>query len=140
MGMLSGIYTDIYIYMWIKTIEDAYEHCLSSQWREACAYMSIEMGCAPDAACDQEIIDLAWKLTGVQVLPVFRAAFFMALLDMPLQWDDRQEDARVSHLASHLQLSRVRKAKVIKGSFAKDNSSFLMASRKLHHCLGRCWE
>ena len=125
---------------WVQTVKFAFQHCVQTQWKEACMQVASNLGATPDTVDDQDIVDFSWTLVGFQLLSVFRHAFFVALLEMPENWQDRVEDARVAHLASRLQNSRVTGARIVKRTFPKDKRQFPLAVRKLHHKLGRCWE
>ena len=112
--------------------------CELDQWREACA----EVDTATQDDFDdfqQSLIDFRWELLTKKLLSVFRVAYYLALLELPDEVEDKDEMYTVCHLASRLQTGRT-KTQRARRQFPVEKRPVPMRIRKMRNKLGRALE
>ena len=85
---------------WHDKFEIAFQEEYNKDWAEACHLT--EMHCNWDEYADQEqmMVDYTWTLTCARLSCVFKLAYWLALLEIPNDFNNMMEIQRVTHLAN----------------------------------------
>lgn len=127
---------------WIELIEEACNHGILNEWAPAYNLFEDSQQTPEDLSqvdLDQHMIDYTWKLCITKVLWVHQCAFFLALLEIPAEFDNWKEEARVRHLANKIQTGRCN-VEQSKRHFPVDQTRTPQGIRKAKNQLGRALE
>lgn len=124
---------------WKECFNEAYIHGAKSEWSEVCFLLHAK-GLDMQDDDEQGNVAFLWNYTLLKNIWSFGLACYVALLELPDDWDDFVEVKRVAYLANHLQWKRLKLPRLSTSSFPRSGDEHSEAFRKLSNLHARACE
>lgn len=83
---------------WYKLFSEAFDLCEFQNWAEACYQVEHHENWDENDDLEQTMVDYTWTLTCAQITCAFRMVFFLAVLEVPDDYDSFHELTRAQNI------------------------------------------
>jgi len=83
---------------WYKLFSEAFDLCEFQNWAEACCLVEHHENWDENDDLEQTMVDYTWTLTCAQITCAFRMVFFLAMLEVPDDYDSFHELTRAQNI------------------------------------------